>query len=72
MREETKVSTIITQTGSLEMCCFLPCLCDHTWTGAGWGSVGSGRSRGKVEGGAAMEKDVVDSTDTVPCSPSGL
>jgi len=29
----------------------------------------SGRSRGKVEGGRVMEKDVVDSGDTVHQSP---
>lgn len=28
-----------------------------------------GRSRGKVEGGRAVEKDVADSGDTVPRSP---
>lgn len=50
------------------MFCFLPCLCGHTWTGGDRprGQEGAGE---KVEGGAAIEKDVVDSGDTVPRYP---
>lgn len=32
-------------------------------------AVRPGRSRGKVEGGRAVEKDVADTGDTVPRSP---
>ena len=60
------MSTVHMQTGSVEMFCFLVFLWAHLDEGA---AMRPGRSRGKVEGGRAGEKDVADSGDTVPLSP---
>lgn len=60
------MSDVHMQTGSVEVFCFLLCFWTHLDRGA---AVRPGRSRGKVEGDRAGEKDVAGRGDTVACSP---